>query len=249
MNDSAARASRVSWHKSDSAERWSSGASTAIATAISSLLAEGSRVRLLLSGGTTPAPIYRRLSEVDLDWSRVHIGLVDDRDVDPDVDGSNARLLHETILRGRAAVASVHLLRGKGQSLEDAVLVANAEWQLSASRSTPARMRTLAVLGMGEDGHTASLFPGARNLGNAFASSDPYIAIDATGCKVAGEFLHRISLTPRALVACDRRLLLLRGDDKHRVFETALAPGDVREMPIRVAIDAVNSALDVHWCA
>jgi 6-phosphogluconolactonase len=257
LDASLPRFSRIDWNASTDEAAWIDAAATAITTALRAALDGGGEVHLLLSGGTTPAPVYQRLAAGELDWSRVVVGLVDDRDVEPDAQGSNARLIRETLLQNAAAAARFELLRGPRQSIEDAVRAANTRWRAreslfveNASRedTQKQRRRLIVVLGMGDDGHTASLFPGALNLAAAFASTEPYAAIDASGCKVAGAYPHRISLTPHGLAQSTQRLLLIRGAGKRAVFEHALQAGDAREMPIRAAIDLPGAALLVHWC-
>ena len=247
-----ARAARVVWRESADERAWVSGAVEAIAQALRDGLAGGD-TWLLLSGGTTPGPVYRALPSQRLDWDHVTAALVDERDVDPDDEGSNARLVCRTLLHGRARAAAFRPLRDRGESLADAAARANAHWPFAPVAGPEAPLPrpscAMAVLGLGDDGHTASLFPGAANLDAALASTEAYVTIDAQGCPVAGAWPRRISLTPAALGAARRRLLLIRGAGKRAVFERALAPGDARELPIRAAIDAPGALLEVHWCA
>jgi 6-phosphogluconolactonase len=250
MTNANDRSGRVAWHAFNDEGAWAGAAVGAIAGALRGELAVHARTWLLLSGGTTPAPVYRALAQAAIDWSRVVVSLVDDRDVEPDAEGSNARLIGETLLRDRAVACTFIPLRMAGQTLEQAVATANAAWPFGAG-DTPAGAApslALAVLGMGDDGHTASLFPDAKNLDAALASRDAYAAIDAHGCPVAGAWSRRISLTPAGLARTQRRMLLLRGSEKREVFQRALASGDMREMPIRIAIDLPGAPLEVFCC-
>jgi len=236
MSSPSSRRERIVWHAAASEREWVAMSARAIEDALREALAHASEARLLLSGGSTPAPVHRRLASNDLDWARIVVGLVDDRDVGPDDDGSNARLVRETLLFDRAGAARFEPLR-TSDSAPASAAAANARW------SAP----DIAVLGMGDDGHTASLFPGASNLDAALAASEPYVAIDASGSRAAGAFPRRISLTPAGLAQARVRVLLLRGEDKRAIFERALDPGDVRELPVRAAIDLPGAPLHVFW--
>lgn len=229
---------RVEFHQHPTSDDWIDKASTAIAFAMGEALRERERARLLLSGGSTPSPVYRALSETDIDWARVDVGLVDERWLQPDDPDANTRLVRETLLQGPAAKASFHGLTRQGRSIEEAVHSANLHAHQSAD---------VVVLGMGEDGHTASLFPGMRGFDDAVASTQPYVAVDASGCAGAGRFARRISLTPSGLAPAHARFLLIRGDSKRALFERAVEGDNVRELPIRLAFTTPGAGLQVHW--
>lgn len=220
-------------------EHWASATAASIADRLRHDLEQHERARLLVSGGNTPAPVYQLLSKASLDWHRVDIALVDERWLQPDDPDSNARLARETLLQNRAAEARFETLTRPGRGIEEAVNAANMH-----AKQTP----TLALLGMGEDGHTASLFPHMRDLPEALASPSAYVAVDASGCAGAGRWLRRISLTPCGLSAARSRMLLIRGDAKRKLFERALDGDDARELPVRIAFTTPGAPLDVHWC-
>ncbi|WP_082578475.1 6-phosphogluconolactonase [Lysobacter sp. Root690] len=226
------------WHEHRSVDTWIWASAVAIAAELRRDLARRSRVRLLLSGGTTPAPVYRALSRAPLDWARVDIALVDERWLLPDDRDSNAWLVRQHLLRHNAAAARFEALTAPGRSLEEAVAFANAHARQSASA---------AVLGMGEDGHTASLFPGLPGLERALASKQPYVAIDATTAAGAKQWSKRISLTPAGLAYAQSRFLLIQGKAKREVFRQAIASGDARRWPVLIGMDG-DVGLDVHWC-
>jgi len=229
----------VQFHVYRDAEQWAWAIAVSIAAVLRRDLKQRERARLLVSGGTTPVPVYQALSKAPLDWERIDIALVDERWLQPDDSDSNARMVRETLVHNRAAGVRFETLTRPGRGIDEAVSTANMH-----ARRTP----TLVLLGMGEDGHTASLFPHMRNLSEALASPNHYIAVDASGCAGAGRWLRRISLTPTGLAAAQARMLLMRGESKRQLFECALDGDDARELPVRIAFTTPGALLDVHWC-
>jgi 6-phosphogluconolactonase len=227
------------FHDCQDDDAWTWTAAVAISSALRRELEQQPRARLLLSGGTTPAPVLRALSKAPLEWSRVDVGLVDERWLLPSDTDSNAYLVSTHLLRNHAAAAHFDPLTRPGRNIEMALGAANLHAQQAP---------TVIVLGMGDDGHTASLFPHMPGLDAALASPLAYVAVDATGCPGAGRWPRRISLTPTGLAPAPTRLLLLRGAGKRKVFERALAGTDTREMPVRIAFTTPGAALDVYWC-
>lgn len=217
--------------------QWVDAAVAEIVAGLEQGLQAQGRARLLVSGGGTPAPVYRALSRQALDWSRISIGLVDERWLPVDDAHSNARLVRETLLQHHAADARLEPMLVPGRNFDDSVAEAN---RLSAQAS-------VMVLGMGADGHTASLFPGMKGLDDALASAEDYVGIDAAGCPGAQSWPRRISLTPAGLSRPRRRMLLVRGEAKLQLLQRALAGEDPRELPVRAAF-ASGSALHVHGC-
>jgi 6-phosphogluconolactonase len=232
------------FHACRNDDAWTWTAAVAIAGALRRDLQQRSsstspRTRLLLSGGTTPAPVFRALSQAPLDWDRVDVGLVDERWLLPSDADSNAHLVRSHLLRNHAAAARFEPLTRAGRTIEAAVAAANLH-----ARQAPA----VVVLGMGSDGHTASLFPGMQGMEAALIAPAAYIAVDASGCPGAGPWPRRISLTPAGLAPAQTRILLLQGEDKRQVFERAQSGFDAREMPVRVAFTTPGAPLDVYWC-
>jgi len=229
----------VVMHAYESLTQWTWGAAVAISSALSRDLQERPRARLLLSGGSTPAPVYQALAKAPLDWQRIDVALVDERWLLPDDPDSNARLVRESLLRDRAAAARLESITRPGRSIEEAVNAANLHAQAPPS---------VVVLGMGEDGHTASLFPGMQHLEAALDARAAYVSVDATGCPGAGRFLRRISLTPAGLAPAPARLLLIRGEAKRKLLERVLEGDDRLEYPARIAFLTPGAPLHIHWC-
>ena len=228
-------------HAFDHPSAWSRAAAHAISQALVDDLARHGSAGLRLSGGTTPAEVYAELAQQALDWSAVTISLVDERYLPPHEPASNAFLIQQHLLRSLAQVHFAPLVR-PGLTLAACVAAANED-----ARRAP--QRTVTVLGMGEDGHTASLFPGAVDLATVLKSPTVYAALDATGCPGANQWSQRITLTPAGIALANHRFLLIRGQRKRDVLEAALASADAQRYPIRVAIDHPGERLHVFWSA
>src|SRR5690606_38901812 len=162
--------------------------------AISSVLARDlqnkPRARLLLSGGSTPRPVYEALSKAPLEWDRVDVALVDERWLLPDDPDSNSRLVRESLLRNNAARARFESITRPGRSIEEAVNAANLH-----AKAPPG----VVVLGMGEDGHTASLFPRMQNLEASLEARSACVAVDAPGCPGARKVPRPIRRPPAGI--------------------------------------------------
>lgn len=194
---------------------------------------------LVLSGGRTPRGLFARLAEAPLAWDRVSITLADERWVAEDHEDSNARTVRETLLRSHAAPARfVPLYRDAADPWS--ALAASTEALASLPRPFDA-----VVLGMGEDGHTASLFPAADTLPPPSTAATP----ELIGVRPARAPHDRISLTPAALL--DTRLLALHftGNSKWSVLCEALKSGPVEVYPVRHVLHQEEVPCRVFWTA
>lgn len=187
-----------------------------VSTHLQTALSEKGGASLLLSGGSTPGPIYSRLSRMDLDWPNILVGQVDERWVSAQDKASNARLIHETLLQNRAASAEFLPMKTEHVSAQQAENQLNQQYMSLFAR--PA----IAILGMGPDGHTASWFPG-QGLGAALNPQEDALtlAITAKRSTVTGDNLERMTLTLSAILRCTKLLLLTKGDDKREILKQA----------------------------
>ena len=195
---------------------------------------------LIVSGGRTPLRYFHALSDQPIDWSRVAVTLADERRVADDSPRSNARLVREALLQGRAAVAPFVPLADvrldEGQELADA----NAR---VVNLPMPADVVTL---GMGDDGHTASWFPGATGLAEAM---DPAARALVAPIRAANAPEPRLTLTGRVLLRARAIALHVEGADKLATLDRALEPGPVEEMPIRAVLRGAAERLTIFAAA
>lgn len=226
------------FHAHADVEAWTAAAVADVAAGLQAGLRASGIAHFLVSGGSTPAPVYRALARQALDWARISIALVDERWLPPGDGDSNAVLIEQTLLIEYAAGARFEPMLLPGRNLADSVGAANRSF-------VPA---TVTVLGMGPDGHTASLFPHMHGLDAALASPLPYIAVAADDCAGAGSWRQRISLTPSGLARSARRILLIRGEHKRTVLRRALDGAGADELPIAAVLTLAGSPLHVHWC-
>ena len=209
-----------------------------VSNAISAGIAERGRASLVLSGGGTPKPLFRQLAERPLAWRDVTVTLSDERWVEEDSDDSNAAMLRRELLWGEAAAAEFIPLK-TAHEMPEAAEAACA--QRLAAMPAP---YDLVILGMGTDGHTASLFPGDANLAAALDPGNRQVCIAA---RPPGAAQARMSLTLASLLNCRRLVLLIAGEAKRAVLETALAEGPVEEMPVRALLRQSAVPVDIFW--
>lgn len=205
----------------------------AVAEALRHDLATQERALLVVSGGSTPVPFFHALSAVELPWARVDVTLADERWVAEEDSDSNARLVREHLLQGPAAAATFVPLTSEAATPEQ------------GAGEVAARLRPLAwpasvvILGMGGDGHTASLFPDSQELALALATAEPVVAV-----RTPSQPQPRITLSADRLHQARRHVLHLTGEEKRSVLARALTGDDSRELPIRAFLAC---PLAIYW--
>lgn len=182
-------------------------------------------------GGTTPGAIFDALCAADLDWGRVHVMPTDERWVAPDHPRSNARLIRDRLLTARAAAASLLPLWEPEETPEAALpaIIARLEPELPIS---------VLLLGMGEDMHTASLFPGAEGLAEALSAEAAPVAVLRPETVPEA----RISITAPVLDGALSKHLVIYGEAKRAALERALSLP-----PEEAPVQAVLKNTSVHW--
>jgi len=208
----------------------------AVAGFLAARLKDAPRASLVVSGGSTPLPFFRALSGKDLDWSRVDVLLADERWVNEDDPASNTRLVRENLLQNRAASARFLSIKQPGPTPAEGLAAVKSEL------TDLALPLDVLILGMGDDGHTASLFPDAPELAHAM---DPQCQEIVAATSPASQPQKRITLTWPPLRDARFTALHLKGQDKLDTLKKAVSDRDsVMEMPVRAFL---KPGLQVFW--
>ncbi|HDS1735040.1 MULTISPECIES: 6-phosphogluconolactonase [Pseudomonas] len=190
---------------------------------------------VVLSGGRSPVPFLEQLAAEPLDWSKVTVSLADERWVPVEHADSNAGLLGRHLLKGAAAKA-----RFVGIYQNAANLDAAAELADQALAELPPI--DVLVLGMGDDGHTASLFPASPLLRQGLAKVSERRVLPMLAPSVPHQ---RLSMTRALLASAAFIALSVQGTGKLATLRAALEGDDPTEMPIRAFL---HDPLDIYWC-
>ena len=203
-----------------------------LAGELSEYVAHNEAVSFAVPGGTTPGPVFDVLCAADLDWSRVHVMLTDERWVPADSDRSNARLVRERLLTDRAATARFLPFYTGHATPEEGL-------KSLAAEIMPELPISVLVLGMGEDMHTASLFPAADRITEAMDDdAPPILAMRAPGADEP-----RVTLTAPVLKGAISTHLVIAGAGKREALERAQKLND----PIEAPVSDILSDATVHW--
>lgn len=226
------------WREFSDRNALATALASAVADDLHTAVGEHRNATLAVSGGSSPVALFTALAATPLPWRNINVLPADERWVPEDHPDSNAGLIHRHLLQGEAAIAEFTGLHARGDTPADGLKLVkqhldSLRWPLD-----------VIVLGMGLDGHTASLFPDAPEL--------PHLLTTPTLCGTAtppSQPQARMSLSASAINSARHRYLLLQGQDKRDVFESAAEPGPVEAMPIRAILNAPEAwlPLQVYW--
>lgn len=206
-----------------------------VAERLRAAIAAKGQACVVLSGGRSPVPFLEQLAGEQLDWAKVTVSLADERWVPVEHADSNAGLLARHLLKGAAAKARFVGLYQQAENLDAAAVEAD-----QGLAELPAI--DVLVLGMGDDGHTASLFPNSPNLGEGLDPNSQRRCLPMLAPSVPHQ---RLSMTRSLLASAAFIALSVQGPGKLATLRAALAGNDLSEMPIRAFL---HDPLDIYWC-
>jgi 6-phosphogluconolactonase len=213
-----------------------------ITARLSAGVARSGRASLVTSGGTTPGALYDVLAAREAPWNKVAVTLSDERWIETSSARSNEHLARTRLLVDKAAAA--HLVPLKTAQ----VRARDAEKTVDAALAAMPRPFDVVLLGMGTDGHTASLIPGSDGLARALDPADPALAraVYPPNLESMGE---RMTLTLRAILDARWIAILIRGEAKLAAYKHALAGSDQLEAPVRAVLQQTTVPVSVFWSA
>ena len=211
-----------------------------IAASLSATVARAGGASLVVSGGTTPGDLFDVLAKKSAPWDRVAITLSDERWVEPTSDRSNEKLVRLRLLVANAAKAQLVPLKTAAPHARD------AEGAVHDAVTGMPRPFDLTLLGMGTDGHTASLIPGSEGLARALDTADP-MYVRAVNPPKLTEMGERMTLTLRAILDSRRIVILIKGEAKRAAYKDVLGGDDILAAPVRAVLRQAATPVEVFW--
>ena len=212
-------------------------------------LAKKSQGSMLLSGGTSPGRLYEMMSREELDWANVWFGLTDERWVAPDHKDSNEKLVHDTLLINNAAAANFVGLKSARVDTRVDTRVDSGDDIVRGQALSERRLQELprpfdiVLLGMGLDGHMASLFPDSNDLPAALDERNKMLCHPIR--RGVGE-AARMTMTLTALLSSHDVKLLIFGPDKWRVYQEAKAHKSAQQ-PVSYLLNQQQVPVSIYW--
>ena len=227
------------WWEYDSLDELADAVSGDVGFIVESAVDARGESLIALPGGSTGPAIFARLASRKLPWKKVTIIPTDDRLVPMDDERSNIRSIAKTFLPTGARVIPI--------------AAEIADYKL-AGNSADARLRDLpwppdlVWLGMGKDGHTASIFAGP-DLNDALDAPKARRAVGVMPDPMPSDApVARVTLTRASILSARTVLITITGDDKRRVLEQAIADGQSSKLPVGRVLAELDQPIDIHWC-
>ncbi len=220
--------------KFDTREAASAAIAARMAGLISAQLGRDAAAHFVVGGGTTPERCFKLLSEYELDWDKVQVALSDERWVPNDHDDSNERLVRESMLKDAASAGHILPIYKTGLSADE-------RSQELQSRK-PDDDFACSMVGMGTDGHFASLFPDADCLSEGLQLNNSRFYMPV---RTSASPHPRISMTLSALLASDEVLLFFFGKEKLAVYDNAHTVD--KTYPITALLEQDKTPVSLYW--
>ncbi|HEX2724731.1 MAG TPA: 6-phosphogluconolactonase [Beijerinckiaceae bacterium] len=226
------------WWEYDSVDEMAEAVAGDVGFIIESAVDARDASLIALPGGKTPVPIFAQLAKAKLPWKKVTIIPTDERLVAVNDELSNARLLAGSFMRAGARVVPIG---GENADVDAAGNIADARLQ---DLPWPP---DLVWLGMGSDGHTASIFPGA-DLQKALDAPKARRAVGVTPEQLPQEApVARVTLTRASLLSARTLIITITGEEKKELLEQAIADGQSSKLPIGRVLAEAEQPIDIHW--
>ncbi len=225
----------VNWHTFNARDALAINLSQKIYQILSQSIIQNGQASFAVSGGRSPLIFFEEISKIDLDWSKVDLTLVDERWVNPTHSDSNELLVRK------------HLIKNKASNINFVPLMGSAKRAIEGQPECEKSLQKIkqpfdiVILGMGNDGHTASLFPYCDELSQAMDPKNSQKCIATTPRNAPHE---RISLTYSTIINAKHRILHLSGSEKLNTLERAITSKDAVEMPIYAFLD---KPIELYW--
>ena len=221
------------WHTFLDRESLDQALAAHVASRLQAGIAERGTAYLVVSGGSTPIKLFSILAAADIEWGRVVVLLADERWVAVDHEDSNERLVRETLLTGKAQSAQfLSLLPTPGDEITNIAGVSTLLGSLPRF--------DVVLLGMGEDAHTASLFPCAAALEEGLTTEQGALITRPRNAPH-----QRVSMSKRRLQATEHGVIHIVGEKKKAVLELARKSGDELRYPISAFLG--RAGFDCWW--
>lgn len=211
--------------------------------ALTQACADNGEASFMVSGGSTPAPLYKALAQQPLPWQQIKVALVDERWVGLESASSNQAFIQNSLLQHNASDATFIPMKTAAATAKEGLQETTGQYDRLA------QPWDVTILGMGGDGHTASIFPDCGGIEQALdAQSEQLLsAIMAHRSKVTGDNLERITLSLAGLLKSRELILLITGDEKLNVYRQALEQTDPRKTPISAVLQQQQVPVHIFW--
>ena len=235
INETNYLSSHIDWYVTNNSESSDIDLSHRIGQILTQSITEYGCASIAVSGGRSPIGLFKELSKINLDWSKVELTLVDERWIDAKNEDSNELLVRKHLIKNEATHIKFFPIKSSAKSVKEGQILHE---QVLKQVKLPF---DVIILGMGDDGHTASLFPCCKELTQAMDLKNPQKCI-VTKPKSAP--YERISLTFATISKAKQLILHLRGSSKLHTFELAMTLKDAKKMPIYAFTEL---SLEIYW--